>query len=462
MPAFKDWTLPIRIILIAACLACFTALFILLASNNRPAGDDFEFLNLISNYGWWNAMVVYWKAWNSRWLALLFLNTVLASYNVLHSFFLYHIITILALSTALIRLIKFLFTRIGIAAGGLTLFYLSSLLLINFFFLSFDVTESFFWINANQMYLWSVIFMILGFTELLKKEYQLTSFFIASISFFYVGGAFESYAVVALSALVVFLISELRKKEKNKTRIKLITASIFLLSISFSIELLGTGWRNRHEILGTPTLPSALFVTSKAFVKMLIWYIPQKIHWIIIFFLWWYALGNRTHLEKDTYLGKYFLPKLLLAFALVSFLILFPSCYLLRETPPFRTWTLISFLLSLTIAIAGFVVGYRLYKYDQPRYLAYLGLLVFVILTTKLFIDQKKITTKYAAAFDARESILAGAAMRGDTGIIELEPLPPSGLLYSAEIASDTSDYRNRHVKDYYKLKCAVKRKPPQ
>jgi hypothetical protein len=452
----------IRLLLLLSCITVFAALYIMLAENNRPSGDDFEFLNLLRNYGWWDAMVVYWNAWNTRWLALLFLNSVNTIYNALHNFYLYHIVTLLALSVALFRLLRIQTLKLKLASASIFYFFSSTLLLISFFFVSFDITESFFWINANQMYLWSVIFIIFGFNELNRNEYKLTSWLIVTLSFFYVGGAFESYAIVALLSLIILLIYEFQKKEKNKIRMKLLILSIFFLCLSFSIELFGTGWRNRHEILGSPTLLSAIFITAKAFVKMFIYYIPQKIIWVLLFFLVWIGTGTKIKGESAFPFPKYFLLKVFVVFCIASLLILFPSCYLLRETPPFRTWTLVCFLFSLFICIAGFVIGNKLRKYTFSNYISTGALAAIAVLLIITYIEQKKITTTYAAAFDAREKVLVDAKLNHTEGIIELEPLPPSGLLHSAEISSDTSYYENRHVKDYYQLKCAVRKKPLQ
>src|SRR5689334_21157006 len=85
-----------RILLVASVLI-FIALFFILSINNRHAGDDFELLNVLRKYGWWTGMVITWKVWITRWLALLFLNTALVFYNISHSFFLYYVLTLICL-----------------------------------------------------------------------------------------------------------------------------------------------------------------------------------------------------------------------------------------------------------------------------------------------------------------------------------------------------------------------------
>src|ERR1051326_1113068 len=98
MPQISRYYKDITGICFVVSFFLFAALYYKLSINNRPSGDDFEFLNLVRDCGWWHGMVVYWQTWNTRWLSLLFLNTVLLSYTWLHSFFLYHIFTLVILS----------------------------------------------------------------------------------------------------------------------------------------------------------------------------------------------------------------------------------------------------------------------------------------------------------------------------------------------------------------------------
>jgi len=193
-------------------------------------------------------------------------------------------------------------------------------------------------------------------------------------------------------------------------------------------------------------------------VKMFVYYIPPKIHWAVLFFLAWMGIGSR--MEASVSAKKHFLLKLLLIFCAATFLLLFPSCFLLRETPPFRTWTLICFLLSLTIAIAGFTTGQKQSQDKSVSWLASAAFILIIFLQSKILFEQKRITTDYAIAFDAREKNLQQAALSNTIDVIELEPLPYAGMLYTAEITSDTSHYRNRHLRDYFMLKGAVKTMP--
>jgi hypothetical protein len=449
--------------LLLCSVAAFASIYFILSINNRPTPDDFEFMYNVRKNGWWNGMVFYLNLWNTRWLSILFLNGVYLFYEVIQSFFLYHIFTLICLAVALYRFSKSFFSKIYLEAiSEKNVLGISAILLISFFFSSFDAAETFFWINGNTVYLWSVIFILFGFGELLKKEPGSYSILIASFSFFYLGGAFEANAVVVFLLLSSLLIFELRKKSnRRKQTIKLLLFSIFFLTISFSVALSGEGWRNRHDVLGHASLASSFLVTGKAFIKMFIIFLPAKIHWLILFLLVSTGIGARLETEKVPM--KYSLLKIFLAFCLLNFLILFPSCYLLRETPPARVWTLNCFLISLFISICGMKLGNVLHRYQkQLLNISALALTILITLFVKIFIEEKRITDVYAAAYDNRMQILIQSKSESAQKEISLEPLPPSGMLYPAEITTDTNDFRNRHLKNYLQLNITPKRKPSQ
>jgi hypothetical protein len=294
----------------------------------------------------------------------------------------------------------------------------------------------------------------------MKNEFNSLLKIIASLAFIYIGGAFESYAVIVLLILIGYLIYELQKKtERNRKRITLLLFSIFFLIASFSIAFSGHGWRNRHDILGTPSITSALFITSKAFIKLFIRFLPPKIHWLILFFLVWMGIGSQ--LKGSLIPFKNFFLKLALIFLVSNFILLFPSCYLLRETPPFRVWTLNCFLVSVFIALSGLQLG-NVLKVHQRKFLiiSSTALAILFLLLVKIFFEQKKITALYAAAYDNRMQILIQSKTDSPQKEISLEPLPPSGMLYSAEISTDTNDFHNRHLKNYLQLNITPKKKP--
>ena len=72
-------------------------------------------------------------------------------------------------------------------------------------------------------------------------------------------------------------------------------------------------------------------------------------------------------------------------------------------------------------------------------------------------LNQKAITSQYAKAYDQRLHYLK---MNSDSPLLELAPLPPSGMLFSAEISVDPAHFSNQHLKKALHLSGKVRKKP--
>ena len=83
----------------------------------------------------------------------------------------------------------------------------------------------------------------------------------------------------------------------------------------------------------------------------------------------------------------------------------------------------------------------------------WLALIFCIGLNSYNVVEQYSITAKYAMKYDERMQLLD--AKSNETGVIELDPLPPSGMLYSA-------DNQVRFLQDGKDLKCTVKLKTQQ
>ncbi len=71
------------------------------------------------------------------------------------------------------------------------------------------------------------------------------------------------------------------------------------------------------------------------------------------------------------------------------------------------------------------------------------------------YINQKIITSKYAKAYDQRMIYIK--SNNDNIELLELAPLPPSGMLFSAELSNDTSHFSNQHLKKALNLKFNIK-----
>ena len=75
----------------------------------------------------------------------------------------------------------------------------------------------------------------------------------------------------------------------------------------------------------------------------------------------------------------------------------------------------------------------------------------------KTAMEQKKISTEYAQAVDARMQFLTTLVDPEDSSTIFLEALPPNGMLMSSEISTDTADFRNEHLEKFLDLKASLR-----
>jgi hypothetical protein len=83
-----------------------------------------------------------------------------------------------------------------------------------------------------------------------------------------------------------------------------------------------------------------------------------------------------------------------------------------------------------------------------------LSFIAILYLNTYTLITQILIVPKYAEAFDKRIAYLK--QNQETTDVIIIEPLPKSGLLFSAEISTDPSYFTNQHFKNGLGIKNEV------
>ncbi|MES1181789.1 MAG: hypothetical protein ABUL44_03250, partial [Flavobacterium sp.] len=145
-----------------SCIA-FVVLYLILSYYNRLAADDYFYLDKAEHLGVWNGMLASYHTWVTRWFSILFLNGVLFSTIHFHSLLPYHVFTLLVLIAVVFRLIRVVLEKFRIPRLNLaTLLLYSMLVVASLFFFSFSISEVWFWTAATTMYLWSLIFLMIG------------------------------------------------------------------------------------------------------------------------------------------------------------------------------------------------------------------------------------------------------------------------------------------------------------
>ena len=135
--------------------------------------------------------------------------------------------------------------------------------------------------------------------------------------------------------------------------------------------------------------------------------------------------------------------------------------YIMVETGPPRVMLIVSFAVALYSASICFVWG--LLKTNKLLNIKYLqSFLLFLGISVLLFhtFDQYRIIKSYTKANDTRIEYLKSLNKKisNDT-LILLQPLPPSGMIYSNEISTNKDHFTNQELIIGYDLHFQVAKK---
>ena len=452
----------IQNLLYGILLSAFLLLYFILSMNSRLAADDFYFLHNFETLGWWQSMLASWHEWVTRWASVLLLNLFFSIFRFTGSFLFIHIITLLMLCFALFMFASasiefFLRHKISKSKGLLRLMVLPQhsrftvSFLISFFLLMPGTGEIFFWITSSSMYLWALIACCFLLSEVFSEKHTFSTWIVCIPSALFIGGAAEAVSLPVVIILVIILIYQSRKKYfKVGTLLSLV---VLIASIAFSYA--GEGRALRQSALPHHSFGELLLVAGKSLALSEIDFVREKFIWIILFFFAWMGFAERISLSVTFRPG--FVLKLLAAYVVLCIVLIAPASMLLGETPPFRARILISFLNCSMISITGIIAGAWLRRSNVVLVLSSLSVIGISVMIGKSALEQKKITTEYAQAVDARMQFLTTLVHPDDSSTIFLEALPPHGMLMSSEISTDTADFRNEHLEKYLDLKASLR-----
>lgn len=448
----------IQNVLYGILLSAFLILYFILSINSRLSADDFFFLKNLEEYGWWQSMLVSWHSWVTRWTSILWLNSIFSFYNLTGNFLFFHIVTLLMLVFALYRFsvfsLDFIIRNSAYKSPGLTA--LSDLprhsrfavsLLISFFILTAGIGETFFWITSSAMYLWGFIAVCFLIAEVLRGEKSVSSFMVCVLTASYIGGVAEAIAIPCFILLLLILAFQVRRKMFMPATAVSIA---LLLFISILISYSGEGRVLRQSALPDISLLQSVILSFRSVAQIELYFLSEKFLFIILFFIAWMGFGAKLPFKLNVNYKLF--AWVFISFALLCFIFIFPTSYLLGEIPPLRAWIFVGFLNCCLLAFAGVITGAYFRRPVITSIISSTAVLVLVVMIGKIAIEQKQITTNYAVAVDKRMLLLKSYVDLGDNAAITLDPLPDSGLLLSSEISSNPSDFRNQHLKKYYGL----------
>ncbi len=453
--------------LISFVLLLFISLFTLLCWHSRLATDDYWYIHNVNTNGILISVKNQYLGWCGRYVSELARDVMYHCFQ-LHEIY-YRIIpflTFVLLLTGVYHLLKNFsaYFNYSISASLIILSSISICALL--FFLSLDKGESWFWYNAIHDYVLSIAVFVWGLVLLFDKSKSIFANFCIIICMIYVGGGSEVYS--SIFSLLTSLFILFRYKSKigireffNSTfNIKLLVFFISLC-ISFLIVIIAPGNYYRAGLLPKSHFFYSFFIASKSMVKFLILFIPLQIPYIIAFSVPFILLGkrNKTVNEmKSAVSFKQLFMRITTFYLALLFVFSFVVAYLMQEMGPARVWLLASFITTVYLVIVSFLIG----KYSNvpEKFLGYLqitSILIGIGFTSFYIFQQYSIVSAYSSAVDKRNaSLIEMSRTIQHDSLIKLAPLPPCGMLYSAEITADTAHFTNQQLRAGYDLKFHV------
>lgn len=454
------------IFLLYTAFLLFVFLFLILCFHSRLATDDYYTIWSVKDNGILNNVKVIYDNWLGRFTAVFFNSVIfgLLKTNQPYYYFL-PLFSYLLLLISVFLIFRELKQKMFYELKTQTLFIFSGLFTILFFFLTFDIGESWFWYCSLSSYLLSIIAFLFGLFFILKSNKYILTFIGTMICFLYVGGASEVYSSIFITLFLVAIFYRIKKRSefrqffKSRINQKLMIA-FFTLILSFIITLSSPGNLMKEALNPDFDFPVFLYYFLRMTGKLLFWFFPQKILYIIAFAVPFIVLGNYFKNRSFNFRIKFAVEfKFLTIVLLAAILIVFISIAgLIQQSGEYRVWTILSFLLTIYFCYLFFNIGYKqVFKENKLLKIKYISVVLSLIILSYHLINQYTLTKHYANAVDERINYLVSLNQRitKDT-LVSLTPLPKSGMLYSAEISADTTHFTNMELRMGYNLKYHV------
>lgn len=399
-------------------LICFAGGIITLYVSyyNRMVDDDLVMWMSVKRAGILGATTEQYYTWNTRWMSFLFLHTWMWFLKPTSSLLLYHLTTFTLLLLAFLRLVR---TPVinsyirpemrsqPILAAGL----LSLALLI----CTFDIADTWYWMNTSTMYGWNLIALIFAFGLVLQPVKR--SFVQDSLLTFlglYYGGASEP--AVGIFFLAVAGGYYLRKDQLRPYSRHIINFSIGV-AVGFLIAWLGTGHGKRDAAL--PDLAALGLLTKGAYftAKIALYHLPARllIALPILLSIWQPGLLKRPS-SGTTWLKTTVRIKLIGIVLLTAHT--FFMVWIMGDYGPGRAWSHISLLMVVLASSWILSTDLRL----RPLLM---NVLLTIVLTVLLYTGYQQIiqVPAYRNYLDNLQS-----------GNIEFDPknIPESGMMHRA------------------------------
>jgi hypothetical protein len=426
---------------------------------NRFAADDYYTVFNATTRGILGSAWYVYQTWTPRPAAVLFSSLITGHFSEQTALIIYGLIVLLSLTSAFFKLMRLACKKVGLKISNLVLIHFSILLCCSFFFTSVSISETWFWLCSSVAYLLSIAAALWGLIFLLNKKSNALTFFLLLICFGYVMGAAESFAVfvfIVCIACTMYLIIDYRNNLSALIRLQLFKKLLPLTVFSFitlTFVYFGKGTQLRMTLLKQASVTECFYLPARTMAYLFFIKMPSKLPVLILFSLPFLYVGGQLkyHLNAKNIFSTRSLKVACVSFLALNYISLLPACYMMADRGPERSFTinallLVVFFMYLT-SYWGFKKGRGLIAVSLISIMAGLGYL------THIFVKLSDVAPYYANAVDKRIELVKRENRKHNVKTINLEPLPPCGLYYTAELSPDTNYYTNVFFKQRFGLK---------
>jgi hypothetical protein len=430
----------------------FVVFMLAMSLNVRIGGDDLFLLSNLKKEGWFDS--VYYSNTAVRWTSFLLFNTIFLINNEIQSLginiFIYYLFIFILLFTSLSFLIKVIIQRITKEVCPYSFRILISIIISTvLFFATSEYIEVWFALSATPIYLIPTLFFIQGIGSVFSEKSDFKTYLYIAISFLYIGGAIETFALIVVSILLLLLLFTFKKDDLlslKHLRNKIITALLFT-SIFITINLSGHGIIARFNHETSASTYSRLENVNRIFAAILEVRNIIVITFLILLILIGKMLKDKNIIFPAIKLNKY----LFYNFVFLSFVAAFtfiPLMLTFHSLGPKRSWYPFNFFLVFSLSFTAVYIG-NSFSEKINRFnnlLQIFPIFGFLSIATS-FYKQYPLVTDFSAKYDQRIDYLLHLKMLNNKKEIGLNPLPDSGIMGSAEISVERNGKENVGIK---------------
>lgn len=430
----------------------------------RLVPEDYYAVIGNETYGPWQQAFVVCNTWGGRFFSYLFSFILLDWHQNGFSYLWYMLAGCLIIFFSFYSIISNLTSIAKVDLSRTQNISAASLLFIAIFYFTPGKTESWFWIAASPSYFWGLVMAFAGLAFLLFQPKKWYHIIFSSLCFLYPCSASEPFALlIILFFLLTFLYNFLHQKPLKNSL--LLIPPLFMGLLGFGIMYFASGTSYRLEAMPELSFNTKLFRGIYAMIKYYYTWFPILL--LIMVMLLPVLIPPGIYIkffnEKFSYISPvHFLFISIITYSAILFFSFLPSCMVMGEAGPLRSWHHIAVYNLVIYFISGlyFIQHYAKRITLKKSQITAIFLFLTCIHLSYLYIEIKKAYV-YANAVDKRISYLKALQNGGYKKIIQLEALPPAGLLFSAEINSDKNYYTNKFLKQGLNLEFEVALRKP-